>query len=143
MRNMLFKTLFRFMHRIALFAIIFASVAPSISHALAAQSNSNSFAQEVCTSTGEKVIIQVVTTKGKQLTTEFVVTKSAPKTMPMHLEHCPFCGSAATAASLPATNALIIALLEQVAQQLAEYSSPIVVFHSYALPPSQAPPFTL
>lgn len=140
---MLFKTLFRFMHRIALFAIIFAFVAPSISHALAAQSNSNSFAQEVCTSTGEKVIIQVVTTKGKQLTTEFVVTKSAPKTMPMHLEHCPFCGSAATAASLPASNTLIIAILEQAAQQLAQYNAPTVLTQPYVSPPSQAPPNTL
>ena len=75
-----------------LFAIFFASVAPSISHALAAQNNTNRFAQEVCTSTGEKVVIQVITTKGKQLATEFVVSKSSPKTMPMHLEHCPFCG---------------------------------------------------
>lgn len=131
------------MHRIALFAIVFASVAPSISHALAVQNNSNSFAQEVCTSTGEKVIIQVVTTKGKQLATEFVVSKASPKTMTMHLEHCPFCGSTAVAASLPAANALIIALLEEKAQQLAEFSAPIVVSRTYVLPLSQAPPSTL
>ncbi len=137
---MLSKRLFRFVHFIALLAIIFASVAPSISHALAAQNNSNSFAQEVCTSTGEKVVIQVITTKGKQLATEFTLTKTAPKSMSMHLEHCPFCGNAATAASLPASNALIIAKLEATAQQLAEYSSPIVVSHPYVSPPSQAPP---
>ena len=140
---MLSKRLFRFVHFIALLAIFFASVAPSISHALAAQNNSNSFAQEVCTSTGEKVVIQVITTKGKQLATEFTVTKVAPKSMSMHLEHCPFCGNAATAASLPASNALIIAKLEATAQQLAEYSRPIVVSHSYVSPPSQAPPSTL
>ena len=145
---MLSKRLFRFVHFIALFAIIFASVAPSISHALAAQNNINSFAQEVCTSTGQKVVIQVITTKGKQLATEFTVTKlettkAAPKTMSMHLEHCPFCGNAATAASLPASNDLIIAKLEATAQQLAEYSRPIVVSHSYVSPPSQAPPSTL
>ncbi len=140
---MLSKKLFRFIHSIALFAIVFASIAPSISHALAAQNNINSFAQEVCTSTGEKVIIQVVTTKGKQLTTEFAVTKASPKTMPMHLEHCPFCASAATLASLPVSNTLIIAMLEAAAQQLAEFSSPIVVSHTYVLPLSQAPPNTL
>lgn len=140
---MLSKKLFRFMHRIALFAIVFASIAPSISHALAAKNNVNSFTQQVCTSTGEKVVIQVVTTKGKQLVTEFIVTKSSPKTMPMHLEHCPFCGSAATAASLPATNTLIIAILEQAAQQLAQYSAPIVLTQPHVSPPSQAPPNTL
>ncbi len=141
--RMLSKKIFRFMHHIALFAIVFASAAPSISHALAAKNNVNSFAQEVCTSTGEKVVIQVVTTKGKQLATEFIVTKSSPKTMPMHLEHCPFCGSAATAASLPATNTLIIAVLEQVAQQLAQYSAPTVFTQPHVSPPSQAPPNTL
>lgn len=140
---MLSSRLFRYVHRIALFAIVFASVAPSISHALAAQNNTNSFAQEVCTSTGEKVVIQVVTTKGKQLATEFVVSKTSPKTMSMHLEHCPFCSSTATAASLPATNALIIALLEQTAQQLAQYSAPIVVTQFHVSPPAQAPPHTL
>ena len=140
---MLSKKLFRFVHFIALLAIFFASVAPSISHALAAQNNTNSFAQEVCTSTGQKVVIQVVTTKGKQLATEFVVTKAAPKNMTMHLEHCPFCGNAATAASLPASNTIIIDKLEAAAQQLAKYSRPIVVSHSYVSPPSQAPPSTL
>lgn len=137
---MLSKRLFRFVHSIAFLAIVFASVAPSISHALAAQNNTNSFAQEVCTSTGEKVVIQVVTTKGKQLATEFVVTKASPKTMSMHLEHCPFCGSAAMAASLPVSNTFIIAQLEAIAQKLAEYSSPVVVTHPYVSPPSQAPP---
>ena len=140
---MLSKRLFRFVHFIALLAIFFASVAPSVSHALAAQNNSNSFAQEVCTSTGQKVVIQVITTKGKQLATEFALVKVAPKSMSMHLEHCPFCGNAATAASVPASNALIIAKLEATAQQLAEYSRPIVVSHSHVSPPSQAPPSTL
>ena len=140
---MLLKKLFRFVHSVALFAIIFASIAPSVSHALAAKNNVNSFAQEVCTSTGEKIVIQVVTTKGKQLATEFIVTKSSPKTMPMHLEHCPFCCSAATTASLPASNTLMIAILEQAAQQLAQYSAPAVLNQPYVSPLSQAPPNTL
>ncbi len=143
MRDMLSKRLFRFMHHIALFAIIFASFAPTISHALAVQNDSNSFAQEVCTSSGEKVVIQVMTTKGQQLSTEFVVSKSSPKTMIMHLEHCPFCSSSVASASLPTTNALIIALLEQTAQQIAQYAAPIVVSRPYVSPPSQAPPNTL
>lgn len=140
---MLSKRLFRFIHCIALFAIVFASIAPSVSHALAAQNNTNSFAQEVCTSTGAKVVIQVVTTKGKQLATEFVVSKTSSKTMPMHLEHCPFCASAALAASLPTTNLLIIASLEASAHQLAQYAAPAVVTRPYASPPSQAPPYKL
>lgn len=143
MRGMLSKKLFRFIHHIALFAIIFASVAPSISHALAAQNNSNSFMQEVCTSTGEKVVIQVVTTKGKQLATEFVVSKSSPKTMSMHLEHCPFCSNSIATTSLPTSSSLIIALLAATAQQIAQYTAPVVVSRPYVSPPSQAPPSTL
>jgi hypothetical protein len=143
MYGMLSKKLFRFIHRIALFAIFFASVAPSISHALAAQNNSNSFAQEVCTSTGKKVVIQVLTTKGQQLATEFVVSESSPKTMAMHLEHCPFCSNSIATTSLPASNSLIIALLAATAQQIAQYTAPIVVSRPYVSPPSQAPPNTL
>lgn len=131
------------MHCIALFAILFASVAPSISHALAAKNNSNSFTQEVCTSTGDKIVIQVLTTKGKQLATEFVVSKSSPKTITMHLEHCPFCCSAAVAASLPTTNAFIIAVLAARAHQIAQSSAPAVISRPYVSPPSQAPPYTL
>ncbi len=143
MRHMLSKKLFRVIHHIALFAIVFASVAPSISHALAAQNNSNSFMQEVCTSTGEKVVIQVLTTKGKQLATEFVVSKSSPKTMSMHLEHCPFCSNSIATTSLPTSNSLIIALLAATAQQIAQYTAPVVVSRPYVSPPSQAPPSTL
>lgn len=140
---MLSKKLFRFIHHIALFAIFFASVAPSISHALAAKNNINSFAQEVCTSNGKKVVIQVLTTKGQQLETEFVVSKASPKTMTMHLEHCPFCSNNIASTSLPASNSLIIAILAATAQQVAQYTAPIVVSRPYVSPPSQAPPSTL
>lgn len=140
MPDMLSKRLFRFMHHIALFAIVFASFAPSISHALAAQNSNNSFMQQVCTSNGEKVVIQVVTTKGQQLATEFSVSKSSPKTMAMHLEHCPFCANGVINSSLPATNTLIIAVLEKTAQHIAQYAAPAVVSRNYASPPSQAPP---
>lgn len=143
MRDMLPKRLFRFMHRIALFAILFASVAPSISHALAAKNNSNSFSQEVCTSTGNKIVIQVLTTKGKQLATEFVVSKSSSNTMTMHLEHCPFCSNGVASTSLPATNTLIIALLSATAQQIAQYAAPTVATRPYVSPQSQAPPYIL
>ncbi len=73
------KKTFRFIHKIALFAIIFASFVPSISHALA-PANNTSFAQEVCTTNGSKITIQVLTTKGKQLATELPVQLTEFKT---------------------------------------------------------------
>ena len=100
---MLSQKIFNLINKIALCAIVFASLAPSISHALAA-TNGTSFAQEICTSNGQKISIQVITRQGQQITTEFEINKSvAPKNITMHLEHCPFCSSGAAAAALPLT----------------------------------------
>jgi Protein of unknown function (DUF2946) len=142
---MLSKKLFRWMHKIALFAIVFASLAPSISHAFAAQNGQynllqNSFSQEICSSNGNKVVIKVFTTQGKQLETEFAVNKTQPKNIAMHLDHCPFCGAGAAAATLPANNLSIIALLTEKAQKAAEYAAPVFFSNTYKTPPSQAPP---
>ena len=139
------KKLFKLMHKIALFAIIFASFAPSISHAVAAQNGTNSFTQEVCSASGKKISIQVVTTKGQQLSVDFALKQSPqqstqPKNIAMHLEHCPFCGGQFSAATLPASNAAIIAQLTATAQKTAEYAAPVFANQLYVSPPAQAPP---
>jgi hypothetical protein len=88
----LFCKLFRLANKVALFAIVFASFAPSISHALAA-ANNTSFAQEVCTTNGTKITIQVLTTKGKQLATELPAQSTeskAPTGIQHHLQHAHF-----------------------------------------------------
>ncbi len=134
------QKLFRFAHKIALFAIVFASLAPSISHALAAK-NSTSFAQEICTTSGQKISIQVVTSQGQQLTTEFSVGNEVPvQNVSMHLEHCPFCSAGGAAALLPSKTLEIIALLEISAQKIAKYAVPIAFTNTYQSPPSHAPP---
>ncbi len=138
---MLSKKLFSLMHKIALFAIVFASLAPSISHAIAAQNGTNSFIQEICSSGGKKISIQVQTSKGQQLLVDFAVKQSAqPKNIAMHLEHCPFCAGHFAAATLPASNTVIIAQLALTAQKAAEYAEPVFASHSYVSPPAQAPP---
>jgi len=137
---MLSQKIFKLINKIALCAIVFASLAPSISHALAA-TNGTSFAQEICTSNGQKISIQVITSQGQQLTTEFAINKSeAPKNITMHFEHCPFCSPAA-AAVLPSLQLEIIALLEITAQKAARYTAPLVASRHYKSPPSQAPPY--
>jgi Protein of unknown function (DUF2946) len=138
---MLSKKLFSWLHKIALFAIVFASLAPSVSHAIAAQNGTNSFTQEVCSASGKTISIQVVTTKGQQLAVEFAV-KSAPTpaSIVMHLEHCPFCGGHFSNATLPASNTIIIAQLTATAQKAAEYAVPVFASHTYVSPPAQAPP---
>ena len=139
---MLSKKLFGLLHKIALFAIVFASLAPSVSHAIDAQNGNNSFfTQQICSSSGKKISIQVQTTKGQQLAIDFAVKQTPkPQNIAMHLEHCPFCGGQFFAAALPASNALIIAQLTASAMLTAKYAVPVFASHTYVTPPAQAPP---
>lgn len=139
---MLSQKIFRLMSRIALFAIVFASLAPSISHALAAQQGINSFAQEVCTSNGETIFIQVVTTQGQQLSTALGATEesSPPASVVHHLNHCPFCANPNTDAGITSPSTPIIALLETQAQELVVSSQADLPRLSVLPPPAQAPP---
>ncbi len=138
---MLSKKLFLLLHKIALFAIVFASLAPSISHAIAAQNGNNSFIQEICSSSGKKISIQVQTTKGQQLAIDFAIKQTPkPQNIALHLEHCPFCGGHFSAAALPAGNSVMIAQLALTAQKVAEYAVPVFTSHTYVSPPAQAPP---
>lgn len=140
---MLSRKLFRWMHKFALFAIVFASLAPSISHALAAQQGINSFAQEICTTNGEIITIQVVTTQGQQLATELGAAKkpSSPANIVHHLNHCPFCSNPNTGYGLDASHTPLIVLLETQAQQLAvSTQAALLPRFSVLPPPAQAPP---
>jgi hypothetical protein len=139
---MLSKKLFRLIHRIALFAIVFASLAPSISHALAAQSGA-SFAQEICTTDGKKITIQVVTTKGQQLATEFSQQSSndkQPTGIQHHLQHCPFCANPSTDAVIEVPHTPIIAILTAQAQHISATAQAVLPRFSALPPPAQAPP---
>jgi hypothetical protein len=144
---MLSKKLFRFIHHLALFAIVFASVAPSISHALAAQNSTNSFAQEVCTTNGTKITIQVLTTKGKQLATELPtqLTENANQDKSQtgiqhHLQHCPFCANPSTDATIQVPHVPIVAILSAQAQRIAVNYQAVLPRFSVLPPPAQAPP---
>ena len=139
---MLSKKLFCLLHKIALFAIVFASLAPSVSHASNAKNGNNSFfTQQICSSSGKKISIQVQTTKGQQLAIDFAVKQTPkPQNIAMHLEHCPFCGGHFSAATLPASNSVMIAQLAATAQKAAEYVTPVFASHTYVSPPAQAPP---
>jgi hypothetical protein len=138
---MLSKKLFRWLHHIALFAIVFASLAPSISHALAAKSGSG-FSQEICNSAGQKITIQVMTTKGQQMVTELTTkaTGKAPIEIGHHLQHCPFCVNPNTDAVIEAPHAPIVALLIAQAQQISVTNTLVLPRFSVLPPPAQAPP---
>lgn len=140
---MLSKNIFNWVHRVALFAVVFASLAPSISHALAAQQGVNSFAQAICTTDGEIIKIDVVTTQGQQLSTTLLEQEEAPSpaSIAHHLNHCPFCSNPNTDHGLAAPSLPIIAFLERQAKQLAATTQAALLPRFSVLPPpAQAPP---
>lgn len=145
---MLSKKLFRWVNNFALFAIVFASFAPSISHALAA-ANNTSFAQEVCTTNGTKITIQVLTTKGQQLATELPALSSEDKTQSSekaptgiqhHLQHCPFCANPSTDEAIQVHHVPIVAILAAQTEKQAAVAPVVFTSFSSLPPPSQAPP---
>lgn len=121
--------------------MVFASVAPTVSHALVSLTGNKAFTQQICTSNGAKVVIQVKTTMGKQLATELTIAnKPTSQTTEDHFEHCPFCANPHSTVYLPKANDLIIQTLEAEAQTIAEHAVVAVAFQPYLSPPSQAPP---
>ena len=138
---MLSRNLFRWAHKIALFAIVFASLAPSISHALANQNGTQGFMQEICGVGGQKLYIQVVTTKGQSIQAALDTKPgSQPVSINHHLNHCPFCTNPNTQFDIVSptfTNIANIALEHAhavVTQQI------IIAAFSVLPPPAQAPP---
>lgn len=139
---MLSKKLFSWVHKVALFAVVFASLAPSISHALAAKQGINNFAQQICTTDGKKITIAVVTTKGQQLATELTTaeTEQAPRNIVSHLNHCPFCANPSVDAAIEAPHAFVVQLLTAQAEQIATSTQVVLPRFSVLPPPAQAPP---
>ena len=141
---MLSKKIFKWVHQVALFAIVFASLAPSISHALAAQQGINSFAQEVCTQDGRTITIQVVTTQGKQLQTGLETTpSSSPVTVSLHMNHCPFCHAGVADVVIPSRNpAFALFLAQQESVQQFDYQVPTVLSITQSAHLTRGPPVT-
>jgi hypothetical protein len=144
---MLTQKIFGWMHKVALFAIVFASLAPSISHALASQSNARSFLQEVCSASGQKLYIQVqvVTTKGKQLQAGLdLKPEQQPITFSHHMEHCPFCHAGMMDVVLASHNpAFELYLAEQQSLQRFDYQSPVVLVYIQTAHLTRAPPLLI
>ena len=137
------KRLRLFVSKAILMVMVFASVAPTISHAFANNTSANnigskSVGQEICTVQGTKRIAAGFTVN---------VTDSAPATnrgsMPaaMHFEHCPFCLNHASVAAFPAVNNANLVLLDTGKFYLqAHYLAPVLTALHYSDHPSRAPP---
>jgi hypothetical protein len=135
------QKIFRLMHKVALFAILFASFAPTISHALVAHGSTNSFLQEVCSASGQKIFIEVVTSQGNLLQAGLdTKPDSQPISIHYHMDHCPFCHAGVADVAILTPHLEIIALLEAIAQLSTHYITPVVSLNAYISPPGQAPP---
>ena len=136
------QKLFRWMHRVALFAIIFASLAPSISHALNAHANPKGFLQEICSTGGKKLYIEVVTTQGKQLQAGLDIEPGTqPASISHHMNHCPFCHAGVADLVIPSRNpAFELYLVQQVSQQRFDYITPVVSHSIQTAHLTRAPP---
>ncbi len=137
------QKIFKKINTVALFAIVFASLAPSISHALAAKQGVNSFVQEICTTNGEKITIQVVTSQGRLLATELNAQKkqsTSTKTLISHLNHCPFCSNPNIHSGLEPSISFIITVLQSHIERPGFVTAVEIKSFTTLPPPAQAPP---
>ncbi len=137
------QKIFKRINIVALFAIVFASIAPSLSHALAAKQGVNSFVQEICTANGESITIQVVTSQGKQLARQLDIEQKLPsktKKVISHFNHCPFCGNPNIHMGLEPPSTFIIAALQSHIERLRFVAAAATKSFTTLPPPAQAPP---
>jgi hypothetical protein len=121
----------RFTAWIACVAILMASFAPSISHALAAAAPPRSLFAEICTTTDG----QVAELKKKQASGH-----SAPVEHGLHVEHCPYCLPHSDTTGLrPGTIDVPVTANDSISFPALFYQSPHPLF-VWAAAQSRAPP---
>ncbi len=127
----------------ALMAIMLASLVPTLSLAFPMQQN-KSFIGEICSTQSSKLLVQVMTTQGKQLSTLIDYKPSQkPVSLSHHLNHCPFCHMALDEVTLPAHSpAYILFQQTQTGIALSEYQPPVVSSFYPTAHTSRAPPLT-
>ena len=127
----------------ALMAIMLAALMPTLTVAFPMQSG-KTFVQEVCSSQGNKLVIQVITTQGKLRSTLIDYQPSQkPTSLSLHLNHCPFCQMALDQATMPSHNPSYVLFQKTQAHiAISEYKAPVVSSFYPTAHLSRAPPLT-
>jgi len=127
----------------ALMAIMLAALMPTLTLAFPMQGG-KTFVQEVCSSQGSKLVIQVITTQGKLRSTLIDYRPSQkPVSLSHHLNHCPFCQMALDQVTIPSHSpAYILFQKTQATIALSEYQAPVVSSFYPTAHLSRAPPLT-
>src|SRR3972149_11787518 len=131
----------RFASWIAIAAIVFSALAPTISYAFSSKSTPQTLWQELCTAQGTKLIANdAIPGSIKQLGSQ-IPTQPAQDKMCMHFEHCPYCFSHAGSVGLPpATASFVFEASSRTAQHAESYIAPVLPLYHQSANPSQAPP---
>jgi hypothetical protein len=129
--------------KLILAVMLFVSLAPAVSHALASWTGNQSFVQKICTTEGKTVVIQVKTTMGKQLNTALNLKPAInPDSDERHVAHCAFCSQPHNQDVLSAISPFIIEILETQAWQMTVSAEPVIHQFFKLSPPSHAPPIS-
>lgn len=126
---------------VALLVILFAALAPAVSHAFATESTPLTLWQEICTAQGTKFVSSVVT-----LSSEQSASAQDDQSMQPHvgaLEHCPFCTNQIAAVSLPPGNHVLFVAALNTADRPDIYQAPVVQTYFQSAHLSRAPPHAL
>ena len=118
--------------RVALFAIIFASFAPTISHAFVVKT-ATSLQQEICGAHGARRVVHV----------DFIAEKKsdlAHDKTPIHLEHCSYCASHMGHVTAPRAQILVFLSEINSVAHIGVYAAPYVQAYYPVSHPSHAPP---
>jgi hypothetical protein len=119
---------------IAIAAIVFSALAPTIAHAFPAKSTPQTLWQQLCTAQGTK-LIQSTDVAGDQQPIP------AQNNASIHFEHCPYCFSHMGSVGLPpATASFVFVATGQIAQLAESYIAPVLPLYHQSAHPSQAPP---
>ncbi len=114
---------------LAVFALVFATLAPGISHALAAAKGQSSLWMEICTAAGAKLVNLADLSKDASDSVSPVAPANdsapvAPESGSMHFEHCPFCFTHAASFALPPAAVMALPLLD------THYAFPSLYYHA-------------
>jgi hypothetical protein len=135
--------LHKLISKIALFAILFASFAPSITGFMTLQKGFGGFKQSVCSSLGNytlsykpifvnvKVSALALNTKGQQ---------ESPSNNQLHVNHCWFCSKLHSNCAIETTAITFIGMLVKPIHAVAWTKKSDLPHNSVCIPPAQGPP---
>jgi len=120
---------------IAIAAIMFSALAPTISYAFSSKSMPQTLWQELCTAQGTRLVANDAIPDS-----QFPIQPAQDK-IGMHFEHCPYCFSHAGSVGLPpATASFVFGATSQAVQLDESYIAPVLPLYYQSANPSQAPP---